>query len=97
MLKSPNVATPATADAVVVPASVPPRGLVRGGGVRGPVRGVAVLPGASRAVPSRAGVNRAPAVVDVGPTVKTSRVGAPGVTAKPVLVARNAPALACSV
>ncbi len=91
MLRVENVATPATAVTVVVPASVPLPGLVPMARVTLPVNPVAVFPWASRAVTCTAGVIGAPAVVFVGWTVNASCPAAPGVTSKAPLVAGLAP------
>src|SRR2546428_13990142 len=79
MLRFAKLATPATAAAVAVPASVPPLGFVPIATVTLPVNPLAVLPWASRTVTCTAGVIVAPAVVVVGCTVKTSCVAAPAV------------------
>src|SRR5215470_14289957 len=79
MLMVANDATPAAALAVTVPLSVPPPALVPIASVTEPVKAVAVLPLASRAVTTIAGAMLAPAVALVGWLVKTSSVAAPGV------------------
>src|SRR6266480_1921387 len=86
MLRLENVATPATADSVVVPASVPLPGLVPIATVTLPVNPVAVFPCASRAVTWTAGVIVAPAVAFVGWTVNTSWLAAAGVMLNAALV-----------
>src|SRR2546425_10347562 len=62
MLTFANVATPFTAATLVVPASVPPPGLLTIASATLPVNGVAVLPCASCAVTCTAGVIAAPGV-----------------------------------
>src|SRR6266576_1691892 len=94
MLRPENVATPATAVAVVAPARVPPPGLAPTASVTLPVNPVAVLPCASRAVTCTAGVIGAPAVVLVGWTVNASCAAVPGVMLKPALVAGLGPVAA---
>ncbi len=91
MLSPENVATPATAATVFVPDRVPVLGLVPIATVMFPVNPVAVLPLASSAVISRAGVTPAPATVLVGWTLKTSAVAVPGVMLNAALVALPAP------
>src|SRR3990172_7932312 len=91
MLRVGDVAIPATAGCVTVPASVPPPGLLLSASVTGPVNPVAVLPRASRAVTWTAGVNAAPAVEVVGATVKRSWVAGPGMTVKLAHVASVSP------
>src|SRR5690242_6744818 len=78
MLMVENEATPATALADTVPPSVPPPALVPKSSVTEPVKPVAVLPFASRAVTAIAGAIVAPAVALVGCPVNTSCVAAPG-------------------
>src|SRR5437016_12345644 len=78
MLRVENVATPATAATVVVPARAPPPGFVPIAAVTLPLNPVAVLPCASWTVTCTAGVIVAPAVVLVGCTVNTSWLAAPG-------------------
>src|SRR6266850_2087496 len=77
MLRPGKEATPATAATVFVPASVPPLGLVPIATATFPVNPVAVLPLASWAVTSTAGVIAAPAVVPLGCTEHTSWVSVP--------------------
>src|SRR5438874_11266066 len=79
MLSPGNVATPATAAWVSVPESVPLLGFVPIATVMSPVNPVAVLPPASWAVTSTAGVIAAPAVVVLGCTLNTSCVAEPAV------------------
>src|SRR2546426_6699042 len=77
MLRSGNVATPLTGAAVVLPASVPPRGLLAIATVIVSVKLARGLRSASWAVPRTAGLIAAPAVaVRGGCTVKTSFVAA---------------------
>src|SRR6266542_4884262 len=85
MLKLEKVATPPEAAMLVVPASVPPAGLVPIATVTLPVNPVAVLPSASRAVTCTAGVIAAPAVTFEGWTEKNRSLAAPGVTLKGAL------------
>ena len=94
-----NVAMPATAATVVVPDSVPPPGLVPIAMVTLPVKPVAVLPWASRAVTTTAGLMATTATSFVGCAVKTSALGPAGVTLKGVLgpVPVTPPAVAVSV
>ena len=86
-----NVATPALAAMVVVPASVPLPGFVPIATVTFPVNPVAVLLLASRAVTCTAGVIVAPADVVLGSTEKTSCVAVPAVMLNAVLVVVPAP------
>src|SRR5437667_12710263 len=79
MLRPENVATPATAATVFVPDKVPVLGFVPIATVMFPVNPVAVLPLASWAVTSTAGVIAAPAVVVLGCTENTSCVAVPAV------------------
>src|SRR2546422_823888 len=98
MLSPENEATPATAATVFVPASVPPLGLVPIATVTFPVNPVAVLPLASCAVTSTAGVIAEPAVVLLGCTENTSCVAVPAVILNAALVPVAGPvALAVSV
>src|SRR6266516_1249235 len=98
MLAAENVATPATAATGPPPDSVPPPVLVPMARVTLPVKPVAVLPFASRAVTSTAGVIVAPAVVLLGCTENTSCVAVPAVILNAVLVPVAGPvALAVSV
>src|SRR3954466_7208789 len=73
-----NVATPAAADTVVVPDSVPPPGLLPMATVMLAVELVTVLPNASCTVTCTAGAIAAPAVVLVGWTGRASRFAAAG-------------------
>src|SRR6266853_294791 len=91
MLSVANDATPATAVTVVVPASVPPSGLVPIATVTFPVNAVAVLPCASSAVTCTAGAIVTPAVVVVGWTVNASWLAALGVMLNAALVAPLSP------
>src|SRR2546429_268297 len=86
MLSPGNVATPATAAWVGVPESVPLLGFVPIATVMSPVNPVAVLPPASWAVTSTAGVIAAPAVVVLGCTLNTSCVAEPAVMLNAALV-----------
>src|SRR5437016_1237905 len=91
MLSPEKVATPATAAWVSVPASVPLLAFVPIATVMSPVNPVAVLPLASWAVTSTAGVIAAPAVVVLGCTENTSCVAEPAVMLNAVLVVLPAP------
>src|SRR5262245_29987138 len=73
-----NVATPPTADTVVVPDSVPPPGLVPMATVILAVELGTVFPNASCTVTCTAGEIATPAVASVGCTVKASRFAAAG-------------------
>src|SRR5262245_40831116 len=73
-----SVATPATADAVVVPDSVPPPGLVPIATVMLAVEVVTVLLNASCTVTCTAGVIDAPAISLVGWAVKATLAAAAG-------------------
>src|SRR6185369_9235720 len=73
-----KLATPFTADAVVVPDSVPPPGLVPTATVMLAVELVTVLPNASCTVTCTAGLMALPAVALVGCTVKASLLAAAG-------------------
>src|SRR5438034_2208981 len=86
-----NVATPPVAAWVAVPDKTPPDGLVPMASVTLPVNPVAVLPFASRAVTSTAGVILPPATVLVGCTVNTRVAALPAVTLNAVLVVLPAP------
>ena len=94
MLKLAKLATPLTAATVVVPASVPPLGLLPSATVTFPAKPVAVFPWPSSTVTCSAGVMVAPAVVLVGCTVNTNWLAAPTVTLKELLVAPVGPAAA---
>src|SRR5438034_1193882 len=87
MERSPRVATPLTADTVVLPESVPPDGLLPSATVTGPVKVGTALPSASCAATFTAGAIWWPAVVVAGGTVNTRWVAAPGVTSNGALVA----------
>src|SRR5512140_1184378 len=78
-----NVATPLTADTVVVPDSVPPPALVPIATVLLAVELVTVLPNASCTVTCTAGAMETPAVAFVGCTVKASLDGAAGLMLNP--------------
>ena len=93
-LRLPKVATPLTAVTVVVPASVPPLGLVPSATVTLPVNPVTRFPCASRAATCTAGLIVRAATALLGCTVKTSCVADPGVTLKAVLVAPLSPGAA---
>src|SRR5687767_6026150 len=77
MFRSENVATPPTAKACLVPNRRPPLGLVPIATVTFPLKSVAVVPDAFRAVTLTAGKIGALAVVVLGWTVKTRRVAVP--------------------
>src|SRR2546425_523267 len=91
MLSPAKVAPPATAATVWVPDKVPVLGFVPIATVMFPVNPVAVLPPASWAVTSTAGVIAAPAVVVLGCTENTSCVAVPAVMLNAVLVVLPAP------
>src|SRR5437868_3013204 len=74
-----NVATPLTADTVVVPDSVPPPGLAPMATVMLAVELVTVLPNASCTVTCTGGAIATPAVAFAGCTEKATRVAAAGV------------------
>src|SRR5499426_603611 len=80
MCRSVNVATPATAAADVVPASVAPVGFDASDTVTLPLNPVATLPPTSRAVTTKGAAFGVPATSVVGWDVKSSRAAAPGVT-----------------
>src|SRR5437773_1877412 len=91
-LRSPEkLATPATAATVLVPDKVPVLGLVPIAPVMFPVISLAVLPLASWAVTSTAGVIAAPAVVVLGCTLNTNCVAPPAVILNAALVVLPAP------
>ena len=69
MLRSLNVATPASAATVSVPLKLPPPGLAPIASVTSPVKVFTGFPSASRAVTCTAGVIGAPATVEAGSTV----------------------------
>ena len=83
----PNVATPPAAVTVVVPARVPPLGLVPSATVTLPANALTRFPCASRAATCTAGLIVRAATAVLGCTVKTSCVTGPGVMLKAVLVA----------
>ena len=87
MLKSENVATPATAVTVAVPASVPPPGFVPIATVTEFVAVVTRFPRASSMLTCTDGVIAAPAATFVGCTVKANCVAVPAVTLNALLVA----------
>src|SRR5204863_8734653 len=98
MLNPEKVATPATAATVLVPDRVPVLGFVPIATVMFPVNPLAVLPPASWAVTSTAGVIAVPAVVVLGCTLNTNCVAVPAVMLNAVLVPVTGPgALAVSV
>src|SRR5205809_727995 len=86
-----KVATPATAATVFVPDKVPVLGFVPIATVMFPVNPLAVLPLASWAVTSTAGVIAAPAVVVLGCTLNTNCVAPPAVILNAALVVLPAP------
>src|ERR1041385_7947345 len=86
MLKSENVATPATAGTILVPDRLPPPGFVPIDRVMLPANVVTVFPCASCAVTLMAGAIFTPAVVVEGCTVKASLVAGAGITSKGALV-----------
>src|SRR5437773_2509678 len=91
MLRPGNLATPATAATVLVPDKVPLLGFVPIATVMFPVNPLAVLPLASWAVTSTAGVIAAPAVVVLGCTLNTNCVAPPAVILNAALVVLPAP------
>src|SRR3954469_97571 len=93
-----NAATPAVADTVVVPDSVPPPGLVPMATVTLAVELVTVLPNASCTVPWTAGAMAVPATALAGWTVKASLAAAAGLMVNAELDAPvSAPEAAVSV
>src|SRR3954447_11294307 len=93
-----NVATPLTADTVVVPESAPPPGLVPIATVMLAVELVTVLLKASCTVTCTAGETETPAVALVGWVVKASFEAAAGLMLNPEEVAPvRAPEAAVSV
>src|SRR5947207_13166215 len=84
MERSPRVATPLTADTVVLPESVPPDGLLPSATVTGPVKVGTALPSASCAATFTAGAIWWPAVVVPGWTANERRVAGPGEMVKSV-------------
>src|SRR5204862_193760 len=98
MLNPEKVATPATAATVLVPDRVPVLGFVPIATVMFPVNPLAVLPPASWAVTSTAGVIAVAAVVVLGCTENTSCVAVPAVMLNAALIPVTGPgALAVSV
>src|SRR5947208_14027110 len=98
MLNPEKVATPATAATVLVPDKVPVLGFVPIATVMFPVNPLAVLPPASWAVTSTAGVLAVAAVVALGCTQNTSCVAVPAVMLNAALIPVTGPgALAASV
>src|ERR1700680_4501060 len=98
MLRLANVATPATAFTVSVPASVPVDGCVQIAIVTALVAVVTGFPCASSIVTVTAGVIAVAATTFVGCTAKAGFEGAPAVTLNGLLVAPVRPmALAASV
>src|SRR5205807_845356 len=91
MLNPEKGATPATAATVLVPDRVPVLGFVPIATVMFPVNPLAVLPPASWAVTSTAGVIAVAAVVVLGCTENTSCVAVPAVILNTVLVVLPAP------
>src|SRR5690242_4902457 len=91
MLSVGKLAIPPIAPTVVVPASVPPAGLVPIATVTLPAKLVTTLPNASSALTCTAGVIAAPASVLLGGTVKTSWAAAAGVMLKDLLVFEVSP------
>src|SRR3989442_10860756 len=91
MLRLPNVATPATAAIVVVPARVAPPGFEPSATLTFPVNPVAVLPSASCATTRTAGVITTPAVALVGCTVNASWLASSADTANQSLGAPPTP------
>src|SRR2546422_900965 len=87
MLRLAKLATPLTAGPVVVPASVPPLGLVPSATVTLPANAVARLPPASRAATCTAGLIVGAAAAVLGWTVKPSWFAVPRVMLKAALVA----------
>src|SRR5512141_545086 len=87
-----NVATPLTADTVVVPDSVPPLGLKPMDTVMLAVELVTMFPNASCTATCTAGLIATPAVAFVGCTVKVSVVAAAGLMLNAVEVASVSPA-----
>src|SRR3954464_3262343 len=86
-----NVATPLTADTVVVPDSVPPPGLVPIATVMLAVELVTVLLNASCTVTCTAGAMETPAVALVGWVVTASLAAAAGLTLNAAEVAPVSP------
>src|SRR5437870_12125441 len=82
MLRFETVATPFTAATLVVPARVPPPGLVPIAMVTVPVKPATVLPASSCAATCTGGEIGLPAVVVLGWTTNASRVAAGEVVAR---------------
>src|SRR5437016_13139385 len=98
MLNPEKVATPATAATVFFPDRFPSLGFVPIATVMFPVNPLAVLPPASWAVTSTAGVIAVAAVVVLGCTENTSCVAVPAVMLNAALIPLPGPgALAASV
>src|SRR5437773_2511293 len=91
VLSAGRVGSPATDAAAVVPDRVVLRGFVSAPPVLFPVTPVAVLPLASWAVSSTAGVIAAPAVVVLGCTLNTNCAAEPAVMLNAALVVLPAP------
>src|SRR2546423_4718144 len=91
MLSPEKVATPLTVFRVTAPAGVPLLSFLPALPILFPVNPVAVLPPASWAVTSTAGVIAAPAVVVLGCTENTSCVAVPAVMLNAALVVLPAP------
>src|SRR2546429_9244415 len=91
MLRLPNVATPATAAIVVVPARVAPPGFEPSATLTFPVKLVAVLPSASCATTRTAGVITEPPAALAGCTGNPSWLPAPAATSNAALVAPPPP------
>src|SRR5437762_11446373 len=91
MLNPEQVAAPAPAATVLLPDALPVLGFVPIATVMFPVNPLAVLPPASWAVTSTAGVITVAAVVVLGCTENTSCVAVPAVILNTVLVALPAP------
>src|SRR6185369_9213475 len=87
-----NVATPFTADTVVVPDSAPPPGLVPMATVMLALELVTVLPNASCTVTCTAGAIATPATALLGCTENASLEAAAGVMLNPAEVAPVRPA-----
>ena len=96
MLRLGKLATPPTAVTLVVPASVPPAGLVPIATVTVPAKPGTGFPSASRALTCTAGVIAAPAPVVVGATVNASWLAAPTAISNGVLAAAVSPVAAAT-
>src|SRR5574341_2473663 len=92
MPNSRNTAMPAPAATVVVPDGRPAPGLLPIAIVTLPLKPVAVLPNASRAMTSICGVMVAPAVAVLACTANASVVAAPGNTRNELSVGSATPA-----